>query len=222
MIRRTVITSIVCLASAIIVRADILPPGHKSVSSIARFENLADYPDYVFFVSHHPHHDHTRHPEQTKDGDFDVGAQRLEPADPTTHLGGNPIRGGKYLLAVPKAKMEKSDGKVMASWFGDKASGMLFVAIPGGYRSVPESEKRSEFRFVYKVHIDTGTSESDKTLKLETISEDKPSSGSGEQSPSDPPAKDSSRWYIAGAVAGVALLLLVGWLVMRRRESATM
>src|SRR6516162_6838793 len=87
--------------------ADILPPGHKSVSSVARFENLADFPDYVFFSCHHPSRDFHGDPESKK-GPFEVHAQRLDPASAETGLNRNPMLGSLYLLAVPKPLAEKT------------------------------------------------------------------------------------------------------------------
>jgi hypothetical protein len=206
---------LIMLVGSTCVMADILPPGHKSVSSIARFENLADFPDYIFFTCHHPSREFRGDPEKIK-GAFEVRAQRLDPASAETGLIRNPMLGSLYLIAVPKALVEKTGGKVVSDWF-DPSTGVLQATIPGGYRSMPESEKRKEFRFVYKAHITGDTSTQQKSLTLEKISEDKLGHPT-EDSPSGTPASDSVRWYIIGGCAGAALLLLIGWLTMRRRN----
>jgi hypothetical protein len=217
--RRTLLALAALLVSGPAATADIVPPGHKWVRSSARFENLADFPDHVFFVAHHPDHDFSRGPDQKK-GVFDVVAERLDPARAEVGLGGNPIMGGKYLLAVPKSLAGDRTNAIPVEWFNGRTPGVLQAAIPGGYRTMPETEKRDEFWFVYKVRLPAGTSEKkEDALRLELTQEDKPSGGAATkdgESPSSPPEKGSSRWYVAGGIAAVALFLLAGWFWRRR------
>ena len=192
--------------------ADVIPPGQKSIAHFGRFENLGDYPDYVFFVAHHPARDFQRHQMKEKVEPFAIEAQRLDPADATTGLTRNPIRGGLHLLAVPKNQAERADGKALSTWFDGKTPGVLEAPIAPGYRSAPESEKRNEYWRHYQVAIKDGA------MTLTPTRDDKPGDGKGPDDPTALPPADSVRWYIGGGLAAFAVALLVGWLVYFRRR----
>jgi hypothetical protein len=191
------------------VSADVIPPGSKSISHFARFENLADYADYIFFVAHNPRGRHFQ--DGTKEGSFPINAQRLDPAGATVGLSRNPIDGSLYLLAVP-AKLVGENGQAMSDWFDGKTPGVLQVSIGTGYRSTPESDKRKELWTHFRVDIQSGQMTVSKTR------EDKPGDGKGQEDPAGTPSGDSARWYIAGGLGLFAVALLIGWMVYLRRK----
>lgn len=191
------------------VSADMIAPGHKSISHFARFENLADYPEYVFFVAHNPRGRHFQ--EGKKEGSFPINAGRLDPAGATVLLSRNPIDGDLYLLAVP-AKLVGENGQAMSDWFDGKTPGVLQVSIGTGYRSTPESDKRKELWTHFRVNIQNGQ------MTVARPRHDKPGDGQGQEDPAGTPSSDSVRWYIAGGLGLFAVALLIGWVVYLRRK----
>jgi hypothetical protein len=194
------VAAVVALPGSI--RADILPPGHKSVSHDARFENVKDYPDYVFYMG--PcHTDFARaYPRLSEGGE--VG------------LGGNPLAygGGQFLFAVPKSVK----GEPEEAWFEGKVEGVLkSERLVYPIRSAPVGEGRKGYLTRYSVAIADGK------LTLTQLPDEQPGFGPGlplgrVEGGDVPPEEGSPRWMIAGGLGLAAVLAAVGLIVTRGRR----
>jgi hypothetical protein len=182
--------------------ADIPVPGHKPVKSMARFENLKDYPDYNFYVVVHPDNKLTGTSiSPTETISLKATPIDLEHAEISLHT--HDAEGSQFLLAVPKKLNESVGSAPLSSWLDGKMPGILQAEIKPGQGSTPESDPRSEFWRNYQIHI-VGT-----VMSLEIRAEDMP--------------RGSPQWLIAGSVGFLALATLAAlyWYLHRDKARRT-
>jgi hypothetical protein len=188
--------------------ADVLPPGSKPVSHVARFENLDDYPDYTFYLKSRGRHRQAKEEREKADPDSRIALAPLT-AGGESSMNGNPIEGPKVLFAVPKKLRDKA--QPLAAWFDGDHPDVLTAELGHGRRAAPLIERSNKFTTTYHVSIADGR------LTAQAVKEE--GDAPPEQGAVDGPADEEpglKRAVIGGALAIAALA--IGLFIYFRRQ----
>lgn len=185
-------------------RADILPPGSKWVTHVAKFENAGDFKEYVFYV----------YPRDLDRGQAGNSSVRVPASGEVAISGFNPLAAhrGIFLFAVPRKLLDKDDAPPKEAWFTDKTEGVLKAGpLSHAVRSVSKDDKRERLVTTYKIEMKDG-------MKLSEVQAEPGAAKPEEQPQSYTVTMDGPRWHwiLGGGFAGAALVTAV-LLAVRRK-----